>query len=144
HFDEDGVADTLFDCACEFFCVCNEQVVTHELHFGTEFLCKEPCTFPVVFIQSVFDGDDRIFIDHFCIPVDHIFCRVGFTFAFEFVFSCICIIELAGRCIHCKTDLFARLITCFLHCFDDRGERLFVGTEVRSESAFVSHTCVVA
>lgn len=64
-FDQDGVSDTFFDTFFQDLGVGYEQVVTNQLDFVAQnfgLVCE---TIPVRFVQTVFDGNDRILFGQF-------------------------------------------------------------------------------
>ena len=58
--DKDRVSAAKLDALLETLCICYEQVVAYQLYLVAKLLCKLLPAFPVLFIESVLDRDDRI------------------------------------------------------------------------------------
>lgn len=58
--DQDGVSDAFFDAFFQDLGVGYEQVVTNQLDFVAQYFGLVSETFPVRFVQTIFDGDDRV------------------------------------------------------------------------------------
>ena len=71
-FNKDRVSAALSNALGKTLCVRNEEVVAYELNLISEYFRHMLPTFPVFFIQAVFNGINRIFFD--CLP-DDISCR---------------------------------------------------------------------
>lgn len=87
-FDQDGVSDTFFDTFFQDLGVGYEQVVTNQLDFVAQnfgLVCE---TIPVRFVQTVFDGNDRILFGQFFQEVSEFFRGERFVaFASQNVFT---------------------------------------------------------
>ena len=71
--DQNGVAAAQFDALLQTFSIGNEQVVANQLYLAAQ-LCRQLLpAFPVFFVQSVFDRDDRILLYQFLPVFDQFF-----------------------------------------------------------------------
>ena len=119
-----------------------EQIVTNELNFVAQFLSKQFPAFPIVFGTTVFDCDDWVFINPCSKQVNELSGSEGFAFAFKVVFAVF--EELSGSNVHTQEYVNAWFVASFFDRCDDCCDCFFVGSEVRSESAFVAYSCVQA
>ena len=67
-FDQDGISAAKGDTFCQTLSIGYKQVVTDKLYFSAKLCGQLFPAFPVFFIQSILDGDDRIFL-YQCFPV---------------------------------------------------------------------------
>ena len=86
-FDQDGISAAKGDTFCQTLSIGYKQVVTDKLYFSAKLCGQLFPAFPVFFIQSILDGDDRVFL-YQCFPVsDQLFgskYSAGFR---QFVFT---------------------------------------------------------
>ena len=64
----DGISAAKGDTFCQTLSIGYKQVVTDKLYFSAKLCGQLFPAFPVFFIQSILDGDDRIFL-YQCFPV---------------------------------------------------------------------------
>ena len=62
-FDQDAVAGAQLDALAQTLGVGHEQVVADQLYLAAQLLGHLLPAVPVFFIQTIFDGDDRILLD---------------------------------------------------------------------------------
>ena len=72
--------------------------------------------FPVLFIQSIFDGNDGIFVYQFLPVADQFFGSVSSTSLRQNVFAFLGALPFARSSIHCQHKVFARLISGSFYC----------------------------
>lgn len=105
-FDQDGVSDTFFDTFFQDFGVGYEQIVTNQLDFVAQrfsLVCK---TFPVRFVQTVFDRYDRVLFGQVFQEVSELFRSEGFvTFASQNIFAVF--VEFRSSTVHSQSNVFA-------------------------------------
>ena len=109
------------------FSISYEKVITDELNLVAKSCCKLLPAFPVLFIKTIFDRDDRIFFAESC-PVfnklfSSIFCTslrklvVTFSF-FRFPFR--------RSCIHSNSEIFVWFISSLLNGFKNSFDSFFI------------------
>jgi hypothetical protein len=137
--DEDRVRDVRLDSAREALGAGHEYVVSHELNPITK-RCGEPGpTLPIVLGKSIFDGDDRIFVEPFPIELDHS-VRVETPCA-AFLERVRPVLEhLGGGGVERDRYLAPGSVSRGLDCFDDHAQRLLVVLQIRSEPTFVTNS----
>ncbi|GCV37384.1 hypothetical protein ExPUPEC61_01809 [Escherichia coli] len=142
-FDQDGVSDTFFDTFFQDLGVGYEQVVTNQLDFVAQnfgLVCE---TVPVRFVQTVFDGNDRILFGQFFQEVSEFFRGERFVaFASQNVFTVF--VEFRSCAVHRQSDVFAQFITSSFNSFSDNSQSFSVGTQVRRIATFVTNSSVHA
>ena len=135
-FDQQCVCHAFFDAFGKDFRIGNEQVVADQLHFAAQFFGEEFPTCPVVFVHTVFNGDNRVFRYQVGEIVGKLFAGVGFAFGFQMVFAVF--VELAGSAVHCEQYVFAGFVTGGDNGFLHQLQCFFVGVQVGCKTAFVA------
>ncbi len=135
--DQDRVADALLDAFLEDAGVGHEQVVADQLHLLADLVSEHLPAGPVGLVHAVFDGDDRITLSQ----AGQIIGETGgvecLALAGQVVLAVL--VELAGSAIQRQGHVGAQLIAGLLDRFGDGAEGVFVGRQVRCETAFVAH-----
>ena len=94
---------------------------------------------PVAFSQTVFNGDNRIFLNQFIIPCYHFICCLGaLSGFFQIVHLCFCIIELTGRNVHRNADILTGTEAGSLDCFHNTFQRRFIIFQVWRKSTLIT------
>ena len=142
-FDEDGVGAAQLDAFFQVVHVRHEEVVADQLAAGTEALRQEFPAIPVALRHPVLDGVDGIFINELR-EVVSLFCRCelfapGALFPRIVVEAGGLVIELAGRAVHGKPHIPARLVAGRLDGFQDGLDGILRPIQGRSETALVPH-----
>ena len=136
NFDQDGIAYAFVNTHLQAGCIGHEQVVANQLYFVSQFLGEGSPAFPVVFCQTVFNGDDRIFFNQVCQVVHHLGAGLGCAFCQHMVFAVF--IEFTCRYVHGQHNVFACFVAGFFNGFHDNVQGFRVGFQVGSEAAFIS------
>ena len=68
--DEDRVSAAVSNTLGKSLGVGNKEVVAYELNLVAETLCELLPSFPVLFVESVLDGDDRVLLAESCPVID--------------------------------------------------------------------------
>ena len=105
----------------------HEEVVSDELDFVAEFSGELLPAGPVIFTESVFDGDERVLLDEVSDHIDHLFAGLlALSAPLEDISVLFGIIEFRGGEVHAEANIFARNITGSLDGFNENLKRLFV------------------
>src|SRR5271169_767711 len=143
--DQDGVADAFGDAARENFWIGDENIVSHELDFFAQVARDDFPAVPIIFGETVFDGNDGIFGCPGFPEFHHLGGSArGFVGFFEDVFFCGAIVEFAGGGIEGDSDLFAGLVAGRGDGFQNTLESFFVGFQVGRKTAFIADGCGIA
>jgi len=120
------------------------QSSTSAMDFASEFSGHELEAVPVVLIETVLDGNNRILADETGIVVDHTFTgQLPSALAFEHIKVLFLVKERACRRVERDHDIIAGLVTGFAYRFDDDHEGFLVRFEVGCETALVADRSVV-
>ena len=144
YLDQNGVCDTLFDTFCQSLCICHEQIVSYQLDLAAQSVSQDLPSIPVIFCQTVFDGNNRILVTEHFIVRNHFFCSSAYAFACQVVNIVFCIIEFTCSNVQCDPYIVSRLVTSLFDGFDDHLDRFFVCGQVRCESAFITNCSIHA
>ena len=147
--DEDGVGGTHLDAFLQELHVGDEEVVAHELAAIADALGEFHPVVPVVLVQSVFDGVDRVFRDELLQIVDLLGCgeflavRIlrGTVLESAVVIEPLAILldgELGSGAVHSDLHVLTGLIASLLDGFHNGIESVFDAVEVRGVAAFVT------
>ena len=141
YFDQDRVGATFLDTFRQEVDVCNEQVVTHQLATVTDTVGQLLPAFPVIFVHTVFDRVDRVFVDQF-FQVVYLFVGSTFyafvTFELRIVVDTV-FVELRRSAVHTDHDVFAWFVSGSLDSGKDRVQSIFRSFQSRSETTFVTY-----
>ena len=140
--DKDAVGNIVVDAAAETAGVGNKEVVADELHTFADALGHLLPAFPVVFVETIFDGDDWVFVEHGFIEINHFAGGAIYAFTGEVIDAIL--VKLGGSNIDREVNVFTRNKAGSLDGFDDHLEGFFVGAEVWCKAAFVTDSGVVA
>ncbi len=133
-FDQDGVGGAAIDALLEAGGVGDEEVVADELYAVAEGIGEGFEAVPIVFGESVFDGDDRVAVAEVDVIGDS-FGRID-LFLIEVVFAVF--EERACGGVEGEGDVFSGQIASFFDGEEDEFEGFFVVGEVGSKAAFVA------
>ena len=113
-----------------------EQVITHQLHLGSETLGQELPAVPVVLSQAVLDRDDRELL-HQLLQLPH---HLGTVVAAAIEGIATVLEEFGTGHVECQGDLLTGLVAGFL----DRLHQNLTGfhvAQIRSEATLITHGC---
>ena len=119
-------------------CVRNEEVVAYELNLISEYFRHMFPTFPVFFIQAVFNGINRIFFDQGFPVVDQFFGCIFLTAFRQDVFACFTTLPFAGCGINSQNEIFTRCIARFFYGSKNILDSVFIACQVGSKAAFIT------
>ena len=139
HLDQDGIGHPFLDAAAQALHVGHEEVVPHELGVVPERIGHELPGGPIVLVASVLDADDRVLSTELLPVVDpggavHLLADTR-----QDVQALLLVVEFAAGGIQGELEVLVRLVTGLFDGHQDGVECLFVGVEVRSESALVTN-----
>ena len=132
--DQERVGRALPDAAGEPLGVGDEEVVADELDLVAELRGQLLPAGPVVLVERVLDGHERIGVDELAVVGRHVLG--GLLLALEGVGAVVA--ELAGGDVERERDLGAGLVAGLLDRGDDQVERLAVALEVGREATLVT------
>jgi hypothetical protein len=112
----------------------DEQVVAHQLDLVTDGVGEDLPAFPVVLVQRVLDGDQRVVGNEFGVVGAHLGGAQGL--ALELVGTVL--EELGGGDVQGQGDVLARGVAGVLDGFLDQVQGSTVGRQVRGEAALVA------
>ena len=139
-FDKDGISCTQFDTFCKSLGIGNEEIIANQLYFISQSCSEFLPAFPVFLIQTILDGNDRVFLAEFCPVLNKLLgsilgsCFRKFVEAFAFL-----ALPLRRCRIHSDLEVFARLVASFLYCLQNGLDCFFIGLQCRSKSTFVTY-----
>ena len=137
-FDQNGVAHSGLDAPLQTFGVGDKEVVSHQLKTGSQFTGQLGPALPVVFGQTVFDGNDGIALGQISVELNHF--RRGAAAAIRPLEDVVTVfVKLAGGRIEGEKDFFAGGVPGLLYGLHDDVQGLVVGAQVRGKAAFVAH-----
>jgi hypothetical protein len=140
--DEDGVANPQVNALLEELGVGNEQIVANQLDFFAQDFGHFLEAVPVVFVQAVFDGKDRVLGAQFGVVVDH---ELGIAqLTFELVAFFLFAVEGGSGGVEGDGDVFTGDITGFADGFENHVDGFGVGAEVGGETALIADCRVEA
>ncbi|BBG30546.1 predicted membrane protein [Zymobacter palmae] len=136
-FDQDGVSDAFFDTFFQDLGVGYEQVVTYQLDFVAQFFSQDFPACPVTFVQTIFDGNDRVLFSQIRQEVNEAFGIEGFVFASQDVFAVF--VEFRSSAVQSQSNVCAQSVASVGNSLFDVSQRFSVGTQVRREATFVTN-----
>ena len=83
--DQNGIRYAHVNALGKAFGIGDEEIIADELDFAAETVGQFLPAFPVLFSESVFNGDDRVLVDQVFIKVDHFLCGLGCVIPSEMV-----------------------------------------------------------
>ena len=95
----------------------HKEVISYQLHPVAQSLPQLSPSFPVIFGQTVFDGDDGVVIQPLLVEVNHFAGGEGAAFSCQHILAIV--IELARGRIHPQEYIHARFVTRCLDCCDN-------------------------
>ena len=137
--DQNGVAAAQFDALLQTFSIGNEQVVANQLYLAAQ-LCRQLLpAFPVFFVQSVFDRDDRILLYQIS-PVLNQFVGSKISAGLRLVIEALALFAFPLRrsSVHRDHEIPARLIARCLYRFQNGFNGFVIAGQVRSKAALVA------
>jgi phosphopyruvate hydratase len=137
NLDQNRIADFGFNAALQTLNVGDKQIVAHQLHAIADALRQFHVTFPVVFIETVFNRNDGIFVGQFLPEGSHFRRSLAAAFALEHIFSIMK--KFARRRIQRQGNLLARFVTGFFNRLQNHIKRIFGAADVGRKSAFITH-----
>ena len=136
HLHEQRVRSTQLNALLQAGGVGNEQVVADQLDAATDLGGQGLPSIPLVLIQRILDGNQRVVRDELLVVLNHVLGRAAFTL--ELVQAVL--EELGGGDVQGQGNVFARLEASLLDRGDDQVEGLSVGVQVGGEAALVAQT----
>ena len=137
--NQDGVRAAQLDALGQSLCVGNEQVITDQLNPVAQSFCQQLPAFPILFVQTVFQGNDRILV---CQGLPVLYQLSGselLTALRLYVFTGLGTLPFAGCRIDCQNEVRTRHVTAFLNRLQDVIQSLLVAGQVRCITAFIAH-----
>ncbi|BAC17851.1 conserved hypothetical protein [Corynebacterium efficiens YS-314] len=134
--DQDGVGGLLGDALLQTGRVGDEEVIADDLNLVTDLGGQCDVAIPVVLLQRILDGDDRVLVDKLGVDVRHLLGGVLATL--EVVFAVL--EELGGSNIQGQGDVLARLEAGLLDGLDDEVQGCTGGLDGRGEAALIAQT----
>ena len=138
YFNKDSICYAFVDALNEAFFVGNEQVVAYQLNFFTNFLGQKFPASPIVFSQTIFNGNDGIFFAKVCQIINHFFRSFNYAFTFQMIFAVF--VHFAACNVQCNYDIFFRFVTSFNNCFQNNFDSFCVVVQVRSKATFITQS----
>ena len=137
YFNQQCVCHAFFDAFSQDFWIGYEQVVADQLNSAAQFFGQQFPAFPVVFVHTVFNGNDWEFVNQ-AFQVFGKFCAgVRAAFGFQVVFAVF--VELAGCAVQGEQYVFASFVAGGFCGFHHQLQGFFVAVQVGCETAFVAH-----
>ena len=138
NLNQQGVRSLLFDAFLQASRVGDEEVVADDLDLVADLSGELGVALPVVFLQRILDGHDRVVLDELLVDLDHILGAV--LAALEVVDALVLVVEL-GRCsVQGESDVLAELVAGLLHSLSNEVQSFLGGINRRSEAALVAKT----
>ncbi len=136
-FDENRVGDALVDAFLKNLGVGHKQVIANKLNPIANGFGQREVAVPIVFVEAIFDGHQRIFFDHLFPVVDHACGIHGAVLARQDIFSVL--VKLARGGVDTEDNIRAGLQSGAFNGLHQQIKCLGVRTEVRRKAALVSH-----
>ena len=138
--DEDGVAGTQLDALGQTLGVGDEQVVAHQLDLAAQLAGHLLPAFPVLFVQTVLDGDDGVLL-HQLLPVCDELTGGELGAGLGQLVEALALgaLPLGGGSVHGQHEVPAGKITGLLDGGQNGLDGLLVAGQVGSEAALVAH-----
>ncbi len=99
-------------------------------------------SFPVVFVHTVFDRVDRIFVNQIQ-QVSHLFGSSPFgtvgTFKLRIIVDTLLIVKLGSSTVHSDCHIFTRFVSGSFNSGHNRTQSIFRTVESRSKTTFVTN-----
>ena len=125
--DQNRISCSKLNTFGKSFRICYEQVVANKLYFISQSCSKFLPSFPVFFVQTVLDGNNRIFLAEFSPVFNKFFCCIFCTCFWQFIISfSLFTLPFRRSCIHCDLKIFSWFISSFLHGFQNCLNCLFI------------------
>ena len=134
--DQQGVCGVGLDALGQALRVGDEQVVADDLHLVADLLVEGGPGLPVLLVEGVLDGDQRVLGDELLVVLDHLGARLGR--ALEVVLAVG--VELGGGDVQGQGDVLAGLVASSLDGLADEVEGGGIAGQVRGEAALVTQT----
>ena len=137
--DQNRVAAMQGDTLMQTLGVGYEQVVANQLYSLAQLLSHHLPAFPVLFIQAILDGVDRVLVAQ-ALPVCYqlsggeLLTGLG-----QYILALLLALPLTGSSIDRQYEILARLITGLLNSLKNQLNRLFVACQVRCETALITY-----
>src|SRR4029453_12621909 len=132
--DQQGVGRGRLDALLQADRVGDEEVIANQLDLVTDSVGEGLPAFPVVLVQRVFNGDQRVVGNELSVVGAHF--RRGQCLAFELVSTIL--VELGGSNVQGKGDVRTRGVAGVLDGFLDQVQCSAVGRQVGGEAALVT------
>ena len=140
--DEDGVAAAQANALGQALGVGDKQVVANQLHLAAQLLGHVLPAFPVLLVEAVLDGVDRIFLDQPLPVLDQFLTGKDLTALGQLVLALLAALPLAGGGIHSQDEVLAGHVTGLLdggqNGLEDILDGLLVAGQIRRKAAFVT------
>src|SRR5690606_2697273 len=134
--DQNGVTDTFLDTFFQDLGVGYEQVVAHQLNFGTQFFSLVFPAGPVRFVLTIFDGHNRVLRTKLSQIIGELLGSENLAFAFQIVFAVF--VKFRRGTIQRQGHIAAQLVTGRSHGFFNSRQRISVRRQVRCKTTFVT------
>ena len=95
--------------------------------------------FPVLFVQTIFNRSDRIFLTQLFPVCNQFFGGELRASLRKHIFPLPAAFPFAGSCIHCQNKIGSRLVTSLLDRFQNNFDCFFVAAKVRCETALIAN-----
>ena len=114
--DKNTVAAAELDSLAKPLGVGNKEVISDKLNLIAKLLGQLLPAFPILLIQSILDGNDRIFFNKLLPVCDQLLGSKLCACLRQNVLALGRSLPLAGCGIHCDHEVLARLVACILDC----------------------------
>ena len=138
--DQDGVARTQLDALCQTLGVGHKQVVAHQLHLAAQLAGHLLPARPVLFVQTVLDGDDGVLF-HKALPVRDQLGRGELGARLGQLVEALALgaLPLGSGGIHCQHKVPARQIARLFDSRQNGLDGLLIAGKVGCKAALIAH-----
>ena len=139
-FDQDSVARTQLDALCQTLGVGHKQVVAHQLYLAAQLAGHLLPALPVLFVQTVLDGDDGVLF-HKTLPVRDQLSRGELGARLGQLVEALALgaLPLGGGGVHCQHKVLARQISRLFDGSQNGLDGLLIAGKVGCKAALIAH-----
>ena len=139
NLNQNRIGDIAFQAHLKTFDIRHKEIVTNELDFVADCVCKKFPAIPIIFSHTVFDRDNRVFACPAFPIVNHL-SRSKFLASgpFEFIDALFNIIEFGSCRVESDAHFVIRFIASVFDSLKNHFDSLFVRFQIRSKAAFVT------
>ena len=139
-FDQDSVARTQLDALCQTLGVGHKQVVTHQLYLAAQLAGHLLPALPVLFVQTVLDGDDGVLF-HKALPVRDQLGRGELGARLGQLVKALALgaLPLGSGGVHCQHKVPARQIARLFDGSQNGLDGLLIAGKVGCKAALIAH-----